>query len=144
MISDTNFLALKQEWSTLQNQFDSYEKHSLFIKLFSIAVTSILLFAFDVGCWALLISATLWLQDGIWKTFQGRMGERLETLEQSIKQHLKGEQGVELGMQFNSKWNEQRAGFAALVLEYIKQSLKPTVAYPHAILVLVIVFYGNV
>ena len=30
--------AYKAEWSLLQNQFDSYEKHSLYVKLLSVMV----------------------------------------------------------------------------------------------------------
>ncbi|MEP1383712.1 MAG: hypothetical protein ABJK64_07935, partial [Paraglaciecola sp.] len=43
-----------------------------------------LLFAFNAGCWAVLICAVLCLQDGIWKTFQSRMAERIETVESAI------------------------------------------------------------
>ncbi|MEP1383716.1 MAG: hypothetical protein ABJK64_07955, partial [Paraglaciecola sp.] len=84
MTPNNNLLALQQEWTTLQNQFDSYEKYSLLIKLFNVLVTCTLLFAFNAGCWAVLICAVLCLQDGIWKTFQSRMAERIETVESAI------------------------------------------------------------
>jgi hypothetical protein len=37
-------------------------------------------------------------------------------------------------MQFNPVWNQSRPGAISLVSEYIKQSLKHTVAYPHVVL----------
>ena len=140
-MSDVKLSTLQQEWITLQTQFDSYEKHSLLIKLFNIALSGILLFALNAGCWVLIVCAVLWLQDGIWKTFQARMGQRLEVVEAAIKNQLEENTTTELGMQFNSKWSQSRPSAVGLVLEYIKQSLKPTVAYPHVILMAALFAY---
>jgi hypothetical protein len=127
---------LQSEWITLQNQFDSYEKCSLAIKLFSILICCILVFVLDTGLWPLLVAAILWLQDGIWKTFQNRIGKRLEVIEQAIQDnpHHLPEHVLQMGMQFNLAWSQSRPRAIGLVREYIKQSLKPTVAYPHAVL----------
>jgi hypothetical protein len=87
-----------------------------------------------------VVCAIIWLQDGIWKTFQARMGERLEVVELSI-QNLSEDGLVDSstqGMQFNTAWAASRKSALGLVVEYIKQSLKPTVAYPHAILIVMI------
>lgn len=145
MTPDSNLLALQQEWTTLQTQFDSYEKHSLFIKLFNVAISCALLFIVNIGLWALFICAIVWLQDGIWKTFQGRIAQRLESLEHGIKHYAsaKNAQGNGdsplLAMQFNTAWEESRKGAIGLVFEYLKNSIKPTVAYPHVLLLLIII-----
>ena len=141
---DAQLCILQSEWITLQNQYDSYEKCSLAIKLFSILLCCMLIFALNAGIWPLLVVAILWLQDGIWKTFQGRIGQRLEVVEQAIQDypHHLPDHPLHMGMQFNLAWSQSRPSAVGLVCEYIKQSLKPTVAYPHlALIFLVIVLY---
>jgi hypothetical protein len=132
---------LQSEWVTLQTQFDSYEKCSLGIKLFSILVFCILIFALHAGIWSLSILAILWLQDGIWKTFQNRIGQRLEVVEQAIYDNSNStqDQSSQVAMQFNLTWSQSRPSAIGLVCEYIKQSLKPTVAYPYVILIVLVI-----
>jgi hypothetical protein len=139
-MSDVQHPILQSEWVTLQNQFDSYEKCSLDIKLLSIMLCCILVFALDAGIWSLLVVAILWLQDGIWKTFQNRIEQRLEVVEQAIQEHRS-----QIGMQFNLAWSHARPSVMGLLVDYIKQSLKPTVAYPHVILIVLVLvyFYAN-
>ena len=143
-MQDLQISILQSEWITLQNQFDSYEKCSLAIKLFSILICCILVFALDAGLWSLLVVAILWLQDAIWKTFQNRIGQRLEVVEQAIQDNPHHVQehllhiGM-IGMQFNLAWNQSRPQAIGLISEYIKQSLKPTVAYPHVLLIAVVI-----
>jgi len=140
-MSDLQLPVLQNEWITLQTQFDSYEKCSLGIKLFSILLCCILVFALDAGIWSLLIVAILWLQDGIWKTFQNRIGKHLEVVEQAIQEspHHVPDHTSQMGMQFNLAWSQSRPGAIGLVAEYIKQSLKPTVAYPHVVLAVLVI-----
>jgi hypothetical protein len=136
-MSDIQLPILQSEWVTLQTQFDSYEKCSLGIKLFSILVCCMLVFALHAGIWSLWFITILWLQDGIWKTFQSRIAQRLEVVEQAIQDASNKTQNQmsEVGMQFNLAWSQSRLGVIGLVTEYIKQSLKPTVAYPHVALI---------
>ena len=85
----------------------------------------------------------MWLQDGIWKTFQNRIGQRLEVVEQAIKDSTlpSKEQTSQIGMQFNLTWNQFRPGAIGLIGEYIKQSLKPTVAYPYIVLIVLVIVH---
>jgi hypothetical protein len=138
---DLQLPILQSEWVTLQTQFDSYEKCSLAIKLFSILICCVLFFALNAGIWSLLVVAILWLQDGIWKTFQNRIGQRLEVVEQAIQEtpHHVPDHISQMGMQFNLAWNQSRPGAIDLIGEYIKQALKPTVAYPHVVLIVLVV-----
>jgi hypothetical protein len=140
-MSDEQLPILQSEWVTLQNQFDSYEKCSLFIKLFSVLTCCILVFALNAGVWSLVVVAILWLQDAIWKTFQNRIGQRLEVVEQAIQDdpHRIQEHLLHVGMQFNLAWNQSRPQAIGLISEYIKQSLKPTVAYPHVLLIALVI-----
>lgn len=127
---------LQQEWLCLQNQYDSYEKHSLIIKLVALMLCPTLLFVAHVGAETIVFIALLWMQDGIWKTYQSRIGERLLVVEKAIVDG-QGHQA----MQFNSIWRESRQGSVALLAEYISQAGKPTVAYPHALLLVLCVLY---
>lgn len=140
-MSDKQLSILQSEWSTLQNQFDSYEKYSLVIKLFDVLICCILIFVLHAGLWALLIVTILWIQDGIWKTFQNRIGQRLDVIEQSIQDNLHhvSDHASQMGMQFNLTWKQSKPRAIALVTEYIKQALKPTVAYPHVVLLALVI-----
>lgn len=129
-----NEFDIKSEWTLLQNQFDSYEKHSLYIKLCSVLV---LLFSeiYNVASIGLmLLLLVLWLQDSIWKTYQSRIESRLFTVEKSISNKL-----VEGAFQFNSDFQKNRSGSFALIKEYLQQSLRPTVAFPHVVILMILI-----
>ena len=130
-------LALYQhEWLCLQNQSDSYEKYSLQIKLLNVSLTVLLWFGLQASLWTLLTIVILWGQDAIWKTFQARINQRLLALENAIQQALAEQDNqLLLPMQFNQAWLDSRAGSQGLMAEYLSQGVKPTVAYPHLILV---------
>ena len=130
---DTN--NINQEWLLLQTQFDSYEKHSLYIKLFSAAVLLTAEYSGVVTIGQILLLMVLWLQDGIWKTFQSRIESRLLLVERNISESNSKE-----AFQFNSEFIKLRPGNFSLIKEYLTQSIRPTVAYPHAALILIMVF----
>jgi hypothetical protein len=127
---------LASEWSLLQNQFDSYEKYSLFIKLVSIGIVSFAYFTHHIHFFIFILLMVLWLQDAIWKTFQSRIEVRLLQLED----YLSGDQSLERAdgkaYQFNSLYLKGRPGTLALINEYFRQAIRPTIAYPHAVLLL--------
>lgn len=125
---------LTQEWTTLQNQFDSYEKHSLLIKLFAITwlIASFILSQLNLFnvCVGLIVCGIIWLQDAIWKTFQSRIEERILKVEEAI-----AESSDIAPCQFNREFIENRAGALSTLLGYLKQALRPTIAYPHIVIV---------
>ncbi|KXI30271.1 hypothetical protein [Paraglaciecola hydrolytica] len=133
----------QQEWTTLQNQFDSYEKFSLVIKLLNISLSSLLLFYWQAGLWTVLVTGMLWLQDAIWKTFQDRINQRLLLIEEALKQALTNNESEEvLPLQFNQSWSLSRSSVTSLFNEYLTQALKPTVAYPHVALIALSLLFG--
>ncbi len=123
------------EWCLLQNQFDSYEKYSLLIKLANAALVAaaVLTGSMTVVIIALLI--TLWLQDAIWKTYQARIETRLLQLEAAI-----ADGAAVTAYQFNRQFLQNRGGVASLVGEYIRSAIRPTTAFPHVVLVLLAVY----
>ena len=123
---------LAAEWQLLQNQFDSYEKHSLYIKLSSIIVLLIAAVTGQTNSYIILILSVLWLQDGIWKTFQSRIEIRLLQIEKCI-----AEKSEENAFQFNTAYDEASLNGLSLVGEYARQSIRPTVAFPHSVLILI-------
>ena len=123
----TDYLSL--EWQTLQNQFDSYEKYSLLIKLVAIFTTAFALgFEFNLLV-PVLIVGVFWLQDGIWKTFQGRFETRLLIVEAALAANHN-----ETGCQFNQQYQQIANSGMGLIKEYLKQCLRPTVMYPYVVL----------
>ena len=134
--------ALGREWSTLQDNYEHYEGHSLLIKLAAVAV----LLGGSVagrGPWLVVaVLLVLWLQEGIFRTFQSRLGARLlqvEALlaETSDRADPAGPAGTfRQGFQLHTVWLAQRRGAAGLLLEYAASAVRPTVAFPYVVLVL--------
>ena len=126
--------ALNQEWITLQNNYEQYERSALFIKLASVAIWTI---ALSAGLNEILIGIVmliLWLQESIFKTYQSRLGNRILRVENLIKQNIQTE---DVAFQLHSDWVGQRRGGISLIVEYLKHALKPTVAFPYVVLLLV-------
>lgn len=124
----------QEEWCLLQNQFESYEKHALYIKLISVVLLFIA-HTHNISAPAmLLILVVLWLQDAIWKTFQSRLEPRLLQIEKNIKEKTDADE-----FQFNSEYQKFETHGLAKIKEYAKQALRPTVAFPHIILIVVLV-----
>ncbi|EWH08547.1 hypothetical protein DS2_16764 [Catenovulum agarivorans DS-2] len=120
------------EWQTLQQAYDKYEFGSLVIKLLAVVLTVAGIAATMQLCWLLAIVAILWLQDGIWKTFQSRFEVRLLQIERQLADN------TQTTPAFNSDWQQQRPGAVGLVKAYIANSLKPTVMYPYVVLMVLI------
>ncbi len=129
---------ISTEWTLLQNQFDSYEKYSLIIKLSSIGFCSAVYLMGKESVFAFIILMTLWLQDAIWKTFQSRIEIRLLQLERLLVQATDTDDGISSAFQFNKQYLDNRPTAAGLVKEYLQQALRPTVAFPHILLLLLI------
>lgn len=125
--------SMEGEWSLLQNQFDSYEKFSLLIKLVNTGILSIAYFSDRLSVFVVLILLVLWGQDAIWKTFQSRIETRLLTIEKYLL-----DSAEEQACQFNSQYRKNRKGGVALIGEYFRQAIRPTIAFPHALLVLIL------
>jgi len=129
---------LASEWSLLQRQFDSYEKHSLLIKLSSIGVLATAYFTNHLSVFVLLLLLIIWLQDAIWKTFQARIDTRLLQLEDYLSNEPALENRDGIAFQFNSLYAQNRPGNIGLLKEYLGQFLRPTVAFPHVVLVAIL------
>ena len=130
--------ALAHEWTTLQNQHEAYERSGLLIKLLAVVLVA-------AGSWGAssapvaevgMLVLVLWAQEAILKTWQARLAERLLVVEAAL-----GGQGSDetLPFQLHTQWQKQRAGVASLMLEYAKSALRPTVAFPYAVLLVVVV-----
>lgn len=127
--------ALQQEWVALQTQYERYESGGLGIKLVAV-VLAFLGVVFELESWFVgLIVLLLWLQEGVFKTFQARLGDRLLLLEGLI-----GREPPTPGMAFqlHSAWLAQRKGLAGLLSEYAASAARPTVAFPYVVLLLVL------
>ncbi len=128
---------LVQEWLALQKQSDDFDKYSLLIKLFNVVVV-ILAFGYSLhSMLTLAIIVIVWMQDAIWKTFQSRTEQRIILLEKDIAEVKSGQEGQSiLPFQLNQQFAENRPSTVGLIKEYLKQSLRPTVAYPHILLLI--------
>ncbi|BCG62757.1 MAG: hypothetical protein methR_P0407 [Methyloprofundus sp.] len=130
---------LQNEWNILHQDIEKYARFSLLIKLFSVLVC-LLAFTYQLSAWlAILFILILWLQNGIWQTFQARLEKRILFIEQQIQSSTNSD---DMAFQLYSQFQEQRLGAVGLVKEYCINSLKPTIAYPFVLLVVVVGGYG--
>lgn len=125
---------LHQEWLTLQAQHERYEGLALGVKLVAFVAAVVVP---DTPL-AVALLALLWLQEGVLKTFQGRLGDRLLAVEAG----LKAGEGI-APMQLHSDWQARRPRGAALLGEYLRSALRPTVALPYPLLMVLVLASGG-
>ena len=123
--------AFGHEWATLQNNHEQYEKTSLLIKLSVVAVFIACLALSVHVVVALMLMLLLWLQEAMLRTSQSRLGERILRIEQLVAEGASAP-----GYQLHSEWLATRPGLAGLLAEYGKNLLRPTVAFPYIVLLL--------
>ena len=122
----------QKEWAILHNDIEKYEKFSIVIKLFSVLI-SVLCISYILNEWVTVtFILILWLQDGIWKTFQKRLEARILFIEKKLNHKVIDN---DIPFQFYSQWENKRQGIKGLLIEYISNSAKPTVAYPYFLLI---------
>ncbi len=130
---DTSRKLLQQEWHSLHNNVEQSEGRALLIKLLAVVLCLLgLLFGLNVHLLALLLMV-LWLQEAIWKTFQGRIESRLLALERTWS----GDDEAAMVLSFYTRWMADRPGPKGLLIEYLSSMARPTVAYPYLPLILV-------
>ncbi len=118
---------LGQEWQTLQNNHEQHERNALLIKLASVTLC---LAGLGLGQPLLWIGFTVllcWGLEGIFKTYQSRLSERLLRIES-----LLGKGSIsDAPMQLHTEWAASRPGGVALIASYARSACRPTVAFPY-------------
>ena len=133
--------AVAQEWAILQNNYERYEGGALMVKLVAV-ILFFAGFALEMGTWRVCaVLLVLWLQEGIFKTYQARLGERLLELERLCG--LETAQGMGgKAFQLHTAWLAGRKGTAGLLAEYALSACRPTVAFPYAVLIALVLVMG--
>lgn len=122
--------ALNDEWLALQAQYERYEGLALVVKLLAFAALVLV----QDNTLALALLALLWLQEAVLKTYQGRLGDRLLVVEAGLRSG-----DVVAAMQLHSEWLASRPRGLGLLTQYLKSALRPTVALPYPLLMLLAV-----
>ena len=128
-----NTAALSHEWSTLQNNYEQMERNALLVKLTAVVLC--------VGGYALgvpyeILGGTallLWVQESLCRTSQARLGERLVQVEALVRDAAPASNACQL----HTEWLASRKSGGGLWGEYAAHALRPTVAFPYAVLVVV-------
>ncbi len=123
---------LQQQWSTLHNNVERSESLALVLKMLAVVVLLVGLIAGINLTIIDLLLLVLWLQEGIWKTFQSRTELYLLDIEKVLL-----DKEVDIGLGFYSNWVKSRPGLKTLVLQYLSNAIRPTVAYPYVILLVI-------
>jgi len=133
---------LVEQWQTLHNNHENYESYALIIKLVATAITLFALTFSIATIVTLLLLATIWLQEGIWKTYQQRTVNAIIEIEDKLA--LKEAEQTDESMQpylVYKQFQKNRPAVNALIAEYISNSLKPTVIYPYVPLMIVVLIF---
>ena len=127
---------LSQEWQSLQVNHEQHERNALLIKLVCVALCIGGLAAHVSADWLALVVALLWVQEGIVKTYQSRLTDRLLKVEAML---LAPAAPAPAAMQLHTEWMASRPGALALIAGYAASACRPTVAFPYAPLMMAIV-----
>lgn len=117
---------LGSEWVALQQDHERYEALALLVKLVAVVLATVGLALSWPAAAAILPLPVLWLQEGILRTSQSRLGARL----------LRVESGSGEAFRLHSEWQADRPGTIGLLGEYTRNALRPTVAFPYAVLLI--------
>jgi hypothetical protein len=126
---------LSQEWQTLQANHEQHERNALLIKLVCVALCITGLATHVSAGWLVLVVALLWLQEGIVKTYQSRLSDRLLKVEAML---LAPAAPTYAAMQLHTEWMANRPGALALIAGYAANACRPTVAFPYAPLLIAV------
>lgn len=133
--------SLSQEWVALQDNFVQFERAALTIKLLAIVLTALGVLMSLGADWLCGLLAVLWLQEGIWRTSQARVGQRILRVETLLSQPADALEAAKCKpFQLHSEWLATRASGSGLLREYAANALRPTVAFPYAVLLVGVVF----
>ncbi len=130
------------QWQTLHHHYEKYEQYALFVKLFALAITLMCIISAQANSISLLLIGILWFQEGIWKTYQGRIGDVLIRLEHNKQDSASffGKENSCANFPLYSQWQENRPNPIILACEYTQNALKPTVVYPYLPLMAIVLF----
>lgn len=118
---------LGREWQTLQNNHEQHERNALLIKLTGLALCVAGLASSLPPLWIGFTVLLCWVQEAIFKTYQGRLAERLLRVEALLGQTP----AAEMAMQLHRDWAADRPGGGALIAGYLASACRPTVAFPY-------------
>lgn len=124
---------LGHEWNALHRDCEAAERNTLWPKL---AAVTLVVAAVAIGLDAVLamaLVAILWLQEAIVRTGQSRLVARLLRVEARLRDGAAGP-----ACQLYSEWQAARPGVLGLVAQYLAAAVRPTVAFPYAVLLVLL------
>lgn len=127
---------LGKEWQTLQDNHERHEQNALFIKLACLALCIAGLATGLPLIWIAFTALLCWIQEGIFKTYQSRLADRLLKVELLLKQP----NTTLPAMQLHTGWLASRSGGGALLVGYFVSAVRPTVAFPYLPILLMLGF----
>ncbi|MDN4503319.1 hypothetical protein QX776_12985 [Alteromonadaceae bacterium BrNp21-10] len=124
---------LQQEWLALQQQSEDIEGRCLWLKVINVVICAwCLMYTFGAG---IALVAIVYVLEAMYKTMQSRLLDRIVTIETALAENNPID-----AFQLHRQWMQHRPGMLGLVCEYAKQCLRPTVAFPHLLLVILLLF----
>ncbi|GHC76059.1 hypothetical protein GCM10007320_14920 [Pseudorhodoferax aquiterrae] len=126
---------LGREWTALHGDCEASERSALWIKLGAVALTATAVaLSFDAVLTIVLVGV-LWLQEAIVRTGQARLVDRLLYVEGLLRDPMASPRAP---CQLYSDWQAMRPGTMGLVAQYLAAAVRPTVAFPYAVLLVLL------
>jgi len=115
------------EWQTLQDNHERHEQNALLIKLGCLALCVAGLASGLAPAWIAFTILLCWMQEGIFKTYQTRLADRLLKIENLLGHR----ETTQPAMQLHAEWVASRPGGSTLIAGYVASACRPTVAFPY-------------
>ncbi|KQP37917.1 hypothetical protein [Pseudorhodoferax sp. Leaf274] len=126
---------LGREWTALHRDCEASERSALWIKLAAVALTAVAVALNFDAVLAIVLVGVLWVQEAVVRTGQARLVDRLLRVEAVLRDVAAAPRAA---CQLYSDWLATRPGALGLLAEYLAAAVRPTVAFPYAVLVVLL------
>lgn len=127
---------LQSEWIALQHDHEAHERTAVAIKVTAVVLCGLATWIAMPLVASIPLLLVLWAIEAVARTVQARLGDRLLRLETLIADAAPDSAAFRL----HCEWLAGRPGLTGLLREYARAAIRPTVAFPYApLLILMIV-----
>lgn len=135
-MSPTEVSPLQCEWIALQHDHEVHERTAVAIKVAAVVLCGLAAWIGMPLVASIPLLLVLWVIEAVARTVQARLGDRLLRIETLISEAAPDSAAFRL----HSEWLDGRPGLIGLLREYARAAGRPTVAFPYApLLILMIV-----
>lgn len=126
---------LQSEWIALQHDHEAHERTAVAIKVAAVVLCGLATWIGMSLVASIPLLLVLWAIEAVARTVQARLGDRLLRIETLISDAAPDGAAFRL----HSEWLAGRPDLAGLFCEYARAAIRPTVAFPYAPLLMLMI-----